>query len=691
MFKKIKDVAKKFFGSIADGVGGMRAWITLSGRELREEERNGFAYAAIRAIINACCNGEIQLRNSGGSVIPYEKKGKNPLLDLLYRPMPGINENLFKQIVVAQFLAYGNVFILKDARDSQGRPTRLIPIPQPCIEPVLDSYGFPYEYKINTTAGSYTARKEDIIHIYEGNELSLFWGQSRMRRAQIDSDIMNSAKVFNLAFFRNGANPGGVISFPEGIRLDSQKASEVLAQFNDQHEGSAKAHRTAILSQGGKYESFKNSHKDMEYGEGLEYHQQQILSIAGVPPALVGLFKFAPQFNTIEQQKMFYETNITPIMRLFADSFSEDLVPEFFKDESVYVWYDFGKVKALEPDWNSLADACLKLSQKFPINEVKDVLGLPFNDIEGGDEPPSPILSAFGLNAPKTDTKSVKKVRYLTPTIAQIKKHKQDINALIDEQGKVMEKSIERHFAFQADLVKNYLTDLDKTFNYDDCFGSIKEQRDLLLAVKVPALAEIFSAGIEFEQAYLQSLKPSKDFKFAGKKDMQSRVQQWAQIHAFKWADSIEHTTLERIDRIIKLGLEQGMPNRDINNIILQFFSEEGYEPSKLTPNDNGAKISILDRVKTIVQTETRSTISEAQLEAFKSTPFVNGKVWITTLGITDHHEGHAEMDGQVVGINEEFVNPITQQTAQAPGQFGTADQDINCLCTLAPRVIDED
>ena len=91
------------------------------------------------------------------------------------------------------------------------------------------------------------------------------------------------------------------------------------------------------------------------------------------------------------------------------------------------------------------------------------------------------------------------------------------------------------------------------------------------------------------------------------------------------------------------------------------------------------------------MQTETRSTISEAQLEAFKSTPFVNGKVWITTLGITDHHEGHAEMDGQVVGINEEFVNPITQQTAQAPGQFGTADQDINCLCTLAPRVIDED
>ena len=185
----------------------------------------------------------------------------------------------------------------------------------------------------------------------------------------------------------------------------------------------------------------------------------------------------------------------------------------------------------------------------------------------------------------------------------------------------------------------------------------MKEQEDLLLAVKVPALAEIFSAAIAFEQAYLQSLKPSKDFKFTDKKAMQDRVQFWAEHYALLWAHSIEDTTKKRIDRIIKLGNDSGMPNSQVNNIILQFFSAEGYEPSDLTENENGARISIYNRVQTIVQTETRATISEAQLEAFKSTPFVNGKTWITTLGVVDHHEGHLEMDGQEVKINDDFIN----------------------------------
>ena len=688
--EKLQGLARKFLGLEE---GSYRGWITLSGRDLIAEERNGFADAAVRAIVAAACNGELQLKTSDGSVIPYEKKGKNPLLDLMYEPMPYFNENIFKQIIVSQALVYGNVFILKDARDSKGLPTKLIPIPKPCIFPLLDPLGFPYAYKINTTQGGFIAPKEDIMHVYEGNAFNLFMGQSRMLKAKIDSDIMNSAKVFNLSFFRNGASLGGVITYPEGARINPDEAKEMLAFFNDQHQGVGKAHRTAMLTKGGKYESFKTSHKDMEYGEGLKFHQQQILSIAGVPPAMVGLFEFAPQFNTKEQQKIFYETNIMPLMRLFADTFTEQLVPEFFKDEDVYVWYDFGKVKALEPNWNELADAALKLSQKWPLNEVRDVLGLPFKDVEGGNEPPSPILSAFGLNAEVPNKKSLdtKKAHLFRPSLAQIKRHKAQRLALIDEQGEVMRKSIKSHFDMQAGRVNAYLTDLDKPFNYDDCFGSMKEQEDLLLAVKVPALAEIFGAAIAFEQGYLQSLKPSKDFKFTDKKAMQDRVQFWAEHYALLWAHSIEDTTKKRIDRIIKLGNDSGMPNSQVNNIILQFFSAEGYEPSDLTENENGARISIYNRVQTIVQTETRATISEAQLEAFKSTPFVNGKTWITTLGVVDHHEGHLEMDGQEVKVNDDFINPVTNQRTQAPSQFGTADQDINCLCDISPVVIDED
>lgn len=686
MWKTIKSYAKKFFEFSV----GSQGWITLAGRHLRGEEKNGFTDAALRAIVNAACNGELELRKSDGSTIPYERKGKEPLLDLLYQPCPAFNENIFKQIYICQMFYFGNVFLYKDARDAKGRPTRLIPIPKPFIFPIFDLYGYPTAYKINTINGSYTVPKEDIIHIYEGNAFDLFWGQSQFAKCKIDSDIMNSAKVFNLAFFRNGANPGGIITYPTNVS-DKEKA-ELMTLFNDQHQGPEKAHRTAVLTRGGQYESFKTSHKDIEYKEGLEFHMQQILSMAGVPPALVGLFRFAPQFNTKEQQKIFYENTVMPKMRLLADALSEELVPEFYPDESVYVWYDFSKVKALEPDWVALGQAADLLAKHYPINEVTKVLGLPFQPVPGGDEPPSPILTAFGLQAPKADTKSVKKTRLIRPTPAQLKQHKAEKMAFVDVQSEVMRKSIDSHFAMQADFVRKWVAaNPDTLFNYNACFGSQKDQEQLLLAVKVPAMAQIFQASIEFEQAYLQTLAPTKDFRFTNKKSMTERVQHWAEVHALKWAASIEQTTFERIDKIITLGTQNGMTNKQINDIILQFFAEEGYEPSLLVPSDNGTAISIKDRVKTIVQTETLATVNDAQLEAFKSTPFVNGKTWITTLGVSDHHEGHLEMDGQEVRVDDYFINPATGQKAQAPGQFGTADQDINCLCSMGPVVIDEE
>jgi len=690
MFKTIKSYAKKLFGF--GGEVGPRGWITLAGQNMREQERNGFADAALRAIVAAACNGELQLKQNDGSVIDYERKGVNALLDLLYQPTPYFNENVFKQIIISQILVFGNCYILKDQRDSHGRPTQLIPIPQPCVYPILDLYGYPRAYSISTVEGTYTVPKEDIIHVYEGNALNLFMGQSRALRSKIDSDIMNAAKVFNLSFFRNGASIGGQITYPDGARITDHEAQELLRFFNDQNQGPEKAHRTALLTKGGKFESFKTSHKDMEYGEGLKFHQQQILSIYGVPPAMVGLFEFAPQFNTKEQQKIFYETNVIPLMRLFADAFSEELVPEFYKNEEVYVWYDFGKVKALEPNWEELGRAAQTLTQIWPVNEVRTALGLPFKDVPGGDEPPSPILSAFGLNAKPQDTKSAKRARAIRPTPAQMRRHKLDKFSLIEKQSEVMRRSIESHFKLQADIAGAWVKDNAETlFSYNACFGSRKAQEDLLLTVKVPAMAEIYQAGVDFETAYLQSLAPKKDYQFIDKKAMQDRVQYWAEQHALLWAGSIEETTFKRIEEIVKLGVDRGLSNREINNIILQFFSAEGYEPTLLTENVTGAKVSILDRVETIVQTETRATISEAQLETYRSTPFVTGKGWITTMGVSDHHPGHLEMDGQEVRMEDKFTNPVTGQQADAPGQFGTADQDINCLCDTYPVVLDEE
>ena len=694
--EKLQRFGRKLLG--INGDVSNSGWVTLAGTASGDERlRNSFLEANIRAISTAFCNGEIRLHSSDGEEIPYERKGVNPLLDLLYQPAPFLTENLFKQIISAQLLVYGDVFILKDARNNSGQPTRLIPIPAPSVEIIYDSHtGYPARYQVATTSGSYNVPAEDMMHVYEGVADTLFEGRSRTALCTLDAKTIQAAKTFNLAFFKNGASVGGVVTFPDNVNLSAQQQAEILAFFNDRHQGADKAHRTAILGRGGKYESYKTSHKDMEYAEGQRFSMQQIYSAMGVPPALVGLFEYAPQFNTKEQQKIFYETTVMPMARLLSDAFNEYLVGEFYKEEGVYLDYDFSKVKALEKDWAVLSSAAVQLTTIWPINEVKRALDLPFSDLPGGDEAPDPILNAFGgFSAGKLPHgyKGVSRAekRALRPNSAQRRFHKKARLRLIEEQSEVMHKSITEHFNTQAEQVRSWIKDNeDKAFSYDEALGGMTAQRNALLALKVPALSEIYKAGILFEQDYLQLLDPTKDYQFLNKKDTYDRVAAWAQQYAFKWADSIERTTWERLDKIVKTGVANGKSNRDINNVILQFFAEEGYEPADLIAEpagDSVRHISIYDRVGIITQTETRATISEAQLEAYRTTPFVTGKEWITTMGVIDHHEGHLEMDGQIVGVNEKFKNPATGQETEAPGQFGTADQDINCLCDIAPVV----
>ena len=133
MKKFLQKIGRKLFGFESENQSLM--WTTVvGGPDLNRERKNGFLDANIRAIGNALCNGRLSLKDNDGQEIVYTKKGDNPLLDLLYQPSRFLTQNQFRQIITAHYLIYGNIFILKNGRDRQGRPTELIPIPAPSEE-----------------------------------------------------------------------------------------------------------------------------------------------------------------------------------------------------------------------------------------------------------------------------------------------------------------------------------------------------------------------------------------------------------------------------------------------------------------------------------------------------------------------------------------------------------------------------
>lgn len=60
-------------------------------------------------------------------------------------------------------------------------------------------------------------------------------------------------------------------------------------------------------------------------------------------------------------------------------------------------------------------------------------------------------------------------------------------------------------------------------------------------------------------------------------------------------------------------------------------------------------------------------------------------KQWDATLDENTRNT-HAELDGQIVGIDEEFVIPSTGATAMTAGEFGDPAEDCNCRCCVLQR-----
>ena len=141
-----------------------------------------------------------------------------------------------------------------------------------------------------------------------------------------------------------------------------------------------------------------------------------------------------------------------------------------------------------------------------------------------------------------------------------------------------------------------------------------------------------------------------------------------------KFARQINRTSEKQVQRLVRRGIEQGIPNREIAQSI------------------RAATTFSSARALRIAQTETTKAINSATNEAYNQFEKIEGvtimKEWIDSRD-ADVRELHAELGSQPpIPADEDFE--IDGYSAPAPGSFGAAAMDINCRCTIAPVVIED-
>jgi HK97 family phage portal protein len=187
--------------------------------------------------------------------------------------------------------------------------------------------------------------------------------------------------------------------------------------------------------------------------------------------------------------------------------------------------------------------------------------------------------------------------------------------------------------------------------------------------------AELLSAvGGSYKALLIDVMKDAYgEIGYTGREDTLARgVSDYLDNYVGEKIRGINNTTKDKIRKIVRDGMDEYLPVEQIAEKIGGVFD------------------SSIGRLNTIARTETHSAQSFGVTRAYRDSGLVKYKRWIHNPELSEEpRDDHAALDGLVAGLNEPFT--YMGMEADYPGGFGIAEQDINCHCTEAAVITDED
>lgn len=211
-------------------------------------------YACVRILAEAVASLPIHVyeRTETGK----EKKLDHPLYFLLHdEPNPEMSSFIFRETMMSHLLIWGNAYV-QIIRDKGGRVISLYPLlPDKMSVHRDDSGRLYYKYQRQTEEnpnfndkGTVLLKQEDILHV-PGLGFDGLIGYSPIAMAKNAIGMTLATENYGASFFKNGANPGGVLEHP-GILKDPKRVRD---SWNAVYNGVTNAHKVAVLEEGMKY------------------------------------------------------------------------------------------------------------------------------------------------------------------------------------------------------------------------------------------------------------------------------------------------------------------------------------------------------------------------------------------------------------------------------------------------------
>ncbi|ESV54759.1 portal protein [Streptococcus agalactiae LMG 14747] len=343
-------------------------------------------YACVRILAEAVASLPIHVyeRTNNGK----EKKIDHPLFFLLHdEPNPEMSSFIFRETIMSHLLIWGNAYI-QIIRDKAGRVISLYPLlPDKMSVHRDDSGKLSYKYQRQTEENpnfkdkeTVLLKQEDILYV-PGLGFDGLIGYSPIAMAKNAIGMTLAIENYGAAFFKNGANPGGVLEHP-GILKDPKRVRD---SWNAVYNGATNAHKVAVLEEGMKYTQVGIPPEEAQFLQTRKFQINEIARLYRIPPHMVGDLEKS-SFSNIEQQSLeFVKYTLDPWVVRLEQAFKRSL---FLPEEKRQYLIKFNVDGLLRGDYQSRMNGYAIARQNGwlstnDIRELEDLNLLP--DEEGGN------------------------------------------------------------------------------------------------------------------------------------------------------------------------------------------------------------------------------------------------------------------------------------------------------------------
>lgn len=603
------------------------------------------------------------------------------LVRLLTKPNPYWTGNRLKQMTELSLCMWGECFWFVARGSRSGIPQELwwaradrvkvVPHPTKYLS------GFLYEPTNGGTPIPFTP--EETVWFRFPNPMNEYEGLSPLAAARIAADTSRAAMQSNFNFFRNGLNAGGIITNAGGTPFTQEQAEELEGQLNRRLKGVDKAHRWGVLRFDAKFQAMAMSPKDSEYLGGLKWNLEDICRAYSVPQDLIGGQR---TFENVDAaMKMIYTQAILPEARFIADELTAQLLP-MFGGQADLAEFDISGVNVLQEDkqieWQIVSDQITKGA--LLVNEWRDNQGLdpvPWGDAWWAPFTLAPIRTGTAPDLPEPDAPDALPAgegetpaepmppRRLTRAVAFGSPEHERLWRLFARRAEPHERKVA---AVTTELLQRQRTAVLARLNgrtarnaaevHEDPFDKNSWIKKFRVAMRPVLRLIVQDSG----QAALDDLALSTAFDLSD-----PNVIRFLEGRAQRFAREVNETTWTQLKASLGEGISAGESIDTLSARVETVM--EGRIQSAST---------------TIARTETVTASNGGTLLSWEQSGVVQSKTWLSALDDRTRDD-HIEAHGQTVGLDEDF--DVGGDSGPAPGQMGSAENDINCRCSMVAGI----